>query len=185
MAACESDDIPTLRITNEELRKRSKLTSGDRHSEHTTAQYSSPEKKVEKSTPGLLYLSPTTVVNTNNEEKKTKRTRGRTRQEEASRPPKLPTNPTRQERRRSNTVNPSDLSRNGTDRQSHGESVRQKGPSQRTPNHEQRQEKGTEPRSEDELLRAEWSRHENRKIERALAKWQGDVAKLDPIIQAW
>lgn len=178
-----SSEIPTLRITNEELQKRGKqiTSSGD----DLATKYSSLalDEKGEKSTPGLLYLSPTTVVNTNNQERKTKRTKGRTQHKDTSRPPKISANSIRQEGRHIHAINA---------QQSQGESARHKGPSHRPPNQsvcEERQGKGTtklKHECEEDVLKAEWSHHENRKIERALAKWyDGDITKLDPVIQTW
>jgi hypothetical protein len=30
-----------------------------------------------------------------------------------------------------------------------------------------------------------WSQYEHRRVEKALSKWSGDPAKLDPVIRAW
>lgn len=190
MAACESDEtIPTLTITNEELQKRTEqITSGDHQPDGIARKCSPPIRKDERSTPGLLHLSPTTVVNTNKEaERKTKRTRGRTRQEETSRPPKLSANSIRQEGRRNHSAVSSDayLPKRRTTEQPVGDPARHKGPSHRASNHEEKQGGKETDLKSDDGLKAEWGRHENRKIERALAKWHGDAAKLDSVIQAW
>lgn len=39
--------------------------------------------------------------------------------------------------------------------------------------------------TEQEDLIGGWSRHENRRIERALSRWSGDPAKLNPMIVMW
>ena len=46
-------------------------------------------------------------------------------------------------------------------------------------------EEVTSDESPHDVLRKEWSRHEARKVERALSKWSGDLTKLKPVIQTW
>ena len=95
MASGTSEKVlPTLRISYEDLKGRSEaLSSGaSRHDGTATKDGSSKDKSTPP--PGLLYISPTKVVNTSNEGK-AKRSKGRTQSELASRPPKLST---RQER---------------------------------------------------------------------------------------
>lgn len=202
MASCLSDEkeksLPVLTITYEELHRRSRQLSGSHHPNDVTTttiatgttSSSLSERAENKTTPGLLYLSPTTVVNTNDEERKPKRTKGRTRHEQTSSPQKLST---KQDRRHAPGMGRSDAAvKEGAefpDEGLLGNRTRHKGPSHRAANDKERREPA-EPKPghdrEEGSLRAEWERLlKSKKVERALAKWFGDASKLDPIMGAW
>lgn len=194
MAGSESDELPTLTITNAQLRERSSLLTGKTRRPDDDRVAEPREECSDKSRAGLLYLLPTTVVNTSNDEGKTKKTRRRPQQHEE----------TRSSPKHKALVNQEASCNHGATKE---RSSRVKDPRSRTtpharqlqdftahqnPHHRastdtgKRAEKKSEVvTSEEDELKAEWNRHENRKIEKALAKWSGDVAKLDPVIQAW
>lgn len=194
--------IPRLRITHEELQERSKLLIGDScyPSGHKMVASKSYGENTDKQTPdgaiypgGLLRLSPTTKAHMVNEERKPRR---RTPREETRKPP-ADTSRGEKARIAHDRTSGAIASRNKAEKRTKSgqqrllELVNHEDPQHRVLGDGLTQRKcreatrKAEPGSDHDSLKADWSRHENRKIERVLSKWTGDVTKLDPVIQTW
>ncbi len=196
--ARQEEKLPTLTISYRQLQERSKLLAGEVYPSHggevksTSRQGSKNKARSDQDkvhTGGLLYLSPTKdtpKINSRHGEEKVKRTKGKSspNQETGLQRKLFPTStredtPSRKHRTTTNEDKASPTKKNGrnaserrtrTQAESLGGSKTEDRKSEESPG---------------DILSREWSRHENRKVEKALSKWSGDMAKLKPVILTW
>lgn len=176
MAICGGRDLPTLKITFEELQKRSELLSGESfHSpdnssngdmENSTSGGGSTKRV---SARGLLYLPPSTDLESTS--RKEKRTKAKTQNDRSTQPVNsgVTTTPSKARAQGDKRTKSKQYDESAISRHHHGD------PAKPTP--------GTT--SGADYLKGEWKRHESKKIERALSKWSGDATQLDSVVQAW
>lgn len=164
---CIEEPLSILAITYEALEERSKLLMGE-----SPVQDSNDHCKSRGGTRGLLYVVPTTDPP---RREKQNRSRKKVRQDEARVVPQQRVGHATQEKIPSRRRSKSNQEGRGPDQRERTNRV--------SGNH--RSEAAKTKGTEEEDLIGGWSRHENRRIERALAKWSGDPVKLDPVIVTW
>ena len=169
MAICGGRELPTLKITFEELQKRSEQLSRESYSSPDSSSNwdmensrSGGDSTEHVSTRGLLYLPPSTDLGSSS--RKEKRTKGKTRNDRSTHSVHSGGTTTHskgqgERRTKSRLYDESAISRSDPDKLT--------------------------PTSEADNLKGEWKRHESKKIERALSRWSGDVTQLSSVFQAW
>ena len=173
------ETLCTLRITFEELQKRSEVLSYSHidteedsgHDDHHLSQ----AKPNNVGMRGLLYLPPTKNLDSTSSRERSKRSRGKNQTRSATSHEQTPT--TSQEKRnasrsKANHQLPRRSAESHDQRASHGE-------------YHSRQQNGRGPVAKATPTYSGWSQYENKKIESALSKWCGDHTKLDAIIRTW
>ncbi len=231
MAHGGKEKLPRLRITFEELQRRSKLLDTSSTKVPNVNVVSELKRHEEVENPsysgGILHLKPTTPLSgssTVNADKKTTRKvmngcfsatnrlsspPGRqnhtsTLAEAELRPPPGPSNITPGKRDQNPAISNDKMAKSVNNRRSRERNIEPSHPDRmvRSTSHRQnraREKEGPRQRAQsegvrsggkkpqDEELAEDWSRYDNRKLERALSKWSvsGDLKKLDPIMALW
>lgn len=173
MAIFGDRDLPTLKITFEELQQRSELMSrescfspDDSSGVDLENSRSGGGSTKRVSTRGLLYLPPSTDLGSTSREEK--RTKGKTRNDRSTQPVNSGTTTTHSKAQVEKRTKSRQYDESANSRRHHSDP-----------------EKPT-PTSGADYLKGEWKRHEtSRKIERALSKWSGEASQLDTVLQTW
>lgn len=183
--AGQEGKLPTLTITYQQLQERSKLLTEERYSPHqegvnsTSSKYSTSPEHEKVYTGGLLYISPT--KESPKAEDRVKRAKGRS----------IPNQDTRSQRKLFPTSSHEETSRAQKAVPNEEKAPPTKKFTQRREKCSQEESqrdkllKGDNDQSMSDRLKEEWSRYENKKIERTLSKWSGDLATLKPVIRTW
>lgn len=174
-ASVSKDSLSTLRITYEALEERNKLMMTDYSAPLGTAGESSDKSRT---TRGILYVPPTTDL-------VPKENRGRRHQGKSSCDQTRSVTP-------QSRLQLSDRVVGATrEKTPSGKRSKAKQEYRGSERHERtRKSAGGSPRDGPDKtagqdLSCGWSQHEHKRVERALSKWSGDLAKLDPVIRAW
>ena len=172
------ETLCTLRITFEELQKRSEVLSYSRiDTEEDSGHNDDQAKPNNVGMRGVLYLPPTKNPDSTSRERP-KRSRGKNQTRSMTSHEQAPFNAVTSRntsRSKSNHQLPRRLAEGHDQRVPHGE-------------HHSRQQNGRGPAARatpTQSVTSGWSQYENKKIERTLAKWYGDHTKLDAIVRTW
>ena len=198
--AGREEKLPTLTISFQQLQERSRRLTSKERSPHgggvdsTCIQTSKSKTRADEDkvyTGGLLYISPTKEAPKAAAEERVRRPKGRStpNQDTGSQRKLFPTSAQEDTTSHRHKTTPNQdktpptkkngrLLERGTKPGRHNQEESQRSKLAKTEDVKSEQ-------STNDILKEQWSRHENRKIERALSKWSGDMTKLKQVIQSW